>query len=336
MSERVNFAFVGDLHIHEYQSLGRDDRGFPRRLKDIDKALASIVNDCDKNEVDTIYLSGDVFHHRDTIDTNSIVVFNRFVQRATEKNISISIVAGNHDVNSKTNVIWAQGYPELSLFTEATLMRRKFVDILLVPHAESIDGVEEAYQMHSKDRPILAFVHKGILQASKHFGFNETTSIDMRTFPVKDVYAGHWHNAYKGEGYEFIGTPWATKFDETHEKRFIIFEVSENGISKKYVPVVTPELIECSVEDYKNLYSDKEKYPYVKVKGTEDDLMFLESGHGVILSAIRKNDFCLSSINTSSSGMANEFIHEYVKNLDVSENARKVIISNCNRIMKEV
>ena len=71
-----------------------------------EKALDKVVEICEKNEIDEVYVGGDIFHSEQATSFECVILFQNFCRKLESLGIKVFILAGNHDLpgHSTANV----------------------------------------------------------------------------------------------------------------------------------------------------------------------------------------------------------------------------------------
>ncbi|MGQ4892599.1 MAG: metallophosphoesterase family protein [Candidatus Njordarchaeia archaeon] len=95
-SEKIKILHTADFHIGAtYRTLkGRNIEEI--RRNDIRKNLEKIIEDAQREKVDIVLISGDIFH-RVNPAPNDFVFFSEQIGKLTKNGIKVIVIAGNHD-----------------------------------------------------------------------------------------------------------------------------------------------------------------------------------------------------------------------------------------------
>jgi exonuclease SbcD len=119
---------VGDVHLGKSLSIGKPGIGaeLNSRILDCMDLLNWVLSVAKNKEVKRIIFTGDIFHEPKP-DYRQVVLFIGFLKRCESENISIDIVAGNHDIKrsgqtytSVLDVITTAKLPTVNVYKEIT------------------------------------------------------------------------------------------------------------------------------------------------------------------------------------------------------------------------
>ena len=276
---------IGDTHIWTYPKFGLNSNGYPRRLNDIEKGLNKISEIIRHEGVEWVVFLGDVFEHRDHVDTLSLCVFLRFIQ-SLPKECKVFVLKGNHDSFSKfEGESWIHYFPEItpmSYITEDTWnLEHRFEDFYLfgIPYSDSVETVQKnidniVSRIDELDiQKSLTVAHIGISEVASLYGYQ-----DSKTFPQKElskirgyIRLGHYHDRTElDKNMMYVGTPWQTTFGELNQARGV--DIYDTEIDKwSFYQIDIPSLITCDAEDFE---TRKATYPdgYFRVVGSPDEV----------------------------------------------------------------
>ena len=97
----MRLAF-SDLHFHKYKQFNQDNR----RIHSMQDFLRYLFKLADKNGIDTIYFSGDMFNNMEIVYTEAITYIFSTVKCLFDQypNITIIAISGNHDHATRNTI----------------------------------------------------------------------------------------------------------------------------------------------------------------------------------------------------------------------------------------
>jgi DNA repair exonuclease SbcCD nuclease subunit len=191
-------AICSDIHFHS-------NRGATKQIAEdeIFDVFNQIVNYCVKNNIDYLYVLGDLFHIRGKI---TVSIFNRvydLFREITSKGIKIGLLSGNHDQvfseDEKTTSIYS-----LQEITGVTLINWKnfqhgkcnFVGIPYVnTKKEFSDSLEKMKPYLKEDMINVLFTH-GVVSGAmigSGYSFSKSTGVDSGLGMYSRMCVGHIH-----------------------------------------------------------------------------------------------------------------------------------------------
>tara|TARA_Y100000310_G_C20702715_1_gene831518 strand:- start:11116 stop:12165 length:1050 start_codon:yes stop_codon:yes gene_type:complete len=212
-----------------------------------------------KNKITRLFVLGDVFDSRTTINTNvHNVVYDLF--DITLKDFDVYVIIGNHDIyyNSTLDV---NSLKFLNKFDNVTLIDRpKVIDvndkkILMMPWLTDETKIVDILDEH---RDCGAEVMMGHFDITG-FSFNKYTTSkngipsDIFLNRFKTIFSGHFHTRTKRKigdtEFIYVGTPYQlTQADCDEERGFLIYNVRtqekkffSNDVSTKFINIEYPE-----------------------------------------------------------------------------------------------
>lgn len=230
-----------------------------------------------ENEIDTVFMLGDLFDNRSSIN---VKVKNEVLRifRDVLKNFKIHILVGNHDsyftstidVNS---IKFLDSLPNVTVVEKITLVEVYGKKVTLVPWIVDQTHFIHEFKKFSAD---VCFGHFNI----SGFNFNKykvsEDGLPSKLFgnKCKKVFSGHFHtrSSQKHYGTEiiYVGSPYQiTRHDIDEERGFLILDMEtleheyvNNQASMKYIVVKYPEKvaksrIEGNIVDVHIEYNEK-------------------------------------------------------------------------------
>lgn len=274
---------IGDTHIWTYPKFGLDPSGYPRRLKEIDNGLNQILGMVITLKIDMVVFLGDVFEHRDHVDTLSLCVFLKFINNLPD-HVEVLILKGNHDSFSKfDDKSWIVDFPRIRpiLNTQAysvKLFHCRGLNVFGIPYSDDVNQVKDNIDticslIKDDGSKYLTVAHIGVAEIASLNGYN-----DNKAFPQKEleripgyVRIGHYHDrAELTDRMMYVGTPWQTTFGEINQIRGVdVYDTEEDRWN--FYQVDIPPLITCSVEDFDRL---KALHPdaHFRIEGSPDEI----------------------------------------------------------------
>ena len=205
-------AITSDLHF-----------GVPGRLTDILWACRVTREYCRTVGVDTVFVLGDLFHDRRSLDIEVLSHVSKFLKETAEEYHQKWIVfPGNHDmflrhsweINSLTSLC-----KHLTVIEDVKIVQvdnTRFWILPFIAYEKSYMRVLQAIKPHIQQGDNL-LTHIGICGATMNtcFLLQNWNVINFEKFAFNKIYTGHFHNKQQiGENVWYPGSPIPFKFDE--------------------------------------------------------------------------------------------------------------------------
>lgn len=205
-------AITSDLHF-----------GVSGRLNDILWACRTIREYCKVVGIDTIFVLGDLFHDRRSLDIEVLSSVTKFLQETEEEyNQQWIVFPGNHDmflrhsweINSLTPLC-----KHLTVIDDVKIVKiddTRFWVLPFITYEKSYMRVLKAIRPNLEEGDNL-LTHIGICGATMNtcFLLQNWNIINFNKYPFNRIYAGHFHNKQQiGENVWYPGSPIPFKFDE--------------------------------------------------------------------------------------------------------------------------
>lgn len=253
--------FVADIHF-----------GVGNRLNDILWAMKSVREYAKNNQVEHVFILGDLFHDRVkiTIDVGC-AVYDFFKETKDIYGQQWHALLGNHDIFMRNS--WEINSNKflsdvLNVFNDVSLIKIESQRFWIVPfiHFEDVymKLMNEIYKQHQPGDVLLT--HVGVHNATLNecFLIKHWSVVDFTNSPFDRIFAGHFHcHQQVGTNMWYVGSPIPFKFDEgvvahgfiefdlnTRDHKFIdIFKTSTIPNPPPDFPTITDE----SLDDIESL-----------------------------------------------------------------------------------
>jgi exonuclease SbcD len=281
-------AIVGDLHLGKGISIGKPGTGnsFNSRIADQIRLLNYVLSTCIQKDVQSIILTGDIFDNTKP-DYKLVTFFINFLNDCCSHNISVHIIAGNHDLkrtgghySSVLDIISSANIPDVIVYKTTKTILMDGLGITLLPYkdrnylgclsnTEAIDKIsshliyEQAAIPNNWDSILVGHL---AIEGSIYFGgeYDDVSSellCPLKMFEKYNyVFMGHIHTPqqFKSKAHvEHVGSLDISDFGEIDQKKnFIIFN-SKSKIERINLP--TRPLRKISIE----VPEDKEPTKFV-------------------------------------------------------------------------
>ena len=258
------------------------------RLFNILNGLCDMRDYCSENNIKECLFSGDLFHHRATIDVSVFNTMYKVLSSFGSVDITIHAIAGNHDdvdnsltpstsLHSLNNVIHVIETPEKFVLSDGT-------EVVAIPYSKdkqfTLNSMESLRKQCIEPNSAILLCHLGISGGAVGSGMyimnDEYTLQDLMYDKWKYVVAGHYHLGQLLEDNVFYcGTPVQCNFgDERHDGNYNGFVVIDT--SKRY----NIQFVGIEAPRFKTFSSAKElekvdkeflQNNYIRVKSSAQD-----------------------------------------------------------------
>lgn len=186
----------------------------------------------DKRGIDTIFHLGDCFDRRKYINFNSLKNCREyFFDQAQSRNITISMIVGNHDTFFKnTNDVNSPGlllndYTNIATYNRPYTVNVDGTSILLMPWI-CTDNYQECMEAISDTDADVCFAHLELAGYQMWAGQESHDGFDPALFKkFKLVCSGHFHHRQSKGNVTYLGNPYEMFWQDYNDRRgFHIFD----------------------------------------------------------------------------------------------------------------
>lgn len=191
-------AVCSDIHFYS-------GNGNTKQVKEdeVFNVFNQITDSCIENEIEHLYILGDLFHVRGKIAVSTFNRVHDLFKEVTTKGLKIGLLSGNHDQchneDEKTTSIYSlQGIAGVSLINWKNFQHGNcnFVGIpYLNTKKEFSDSLEKMKQYLKEGMINILFTH-GVVSGSmigSGYSFSKSTGVDSGLGMFAQVWAGHVH-----------------------------------------------------------------------------------------------------------------------------------------------
>jgi len=212
----------------------------------------------DEHNIDTVIHLGDLVDRRKYINFVTLRhLRNNFMDELEKRDITMHIIAGNHDVPYKnSNEINAMNelfdkYDNVNIYWEPETIQIDGTDICLMPWINNANYANAITHMNETPAQIL-MGHLEIAGCLMMRGLSNEHGMDIDTFDKFDmVMSGHFHTKSVTNNIHYLGTPYQITWSDYKEvKGFYIFDTNTRNL----------EFIENPHENFFKVYYDDIPY----------------------------------------------------------------------------
>jgi len=254
--------------------------GCNSRFHVIAKAFRNAVDYAEDNYCESIFILGDVFHDRGSIE---IPVYNGVYQlfrEATERGIGLVVYPGNHDtvdlramhVNKHLHSLFS--FERIATICEnPTVVQTAYFPVAIIPYSHSSREVvavaERLLSKMSGDIKMLMMHHSvnGAITGPHEWVMPHRLDVDLLPEAYTHIWSGHYHCHQQVKRLWYVGAPVHHDFGErTYTPGFV--HVLPDGTWKHIENDYSPRFKLLETNDVKELNSiDANNYVSVKWKG---------------------------------------------------------------------
>lgn len=239
---------TGDIHF-----------GYPNRLQDILWAMQTISKYAEVNEIDTIFVVGDLFHDRVSTNIEVMNAVYKFFSETVLKDQHWIVFPGNHDMFQRNS--W-----EINSLTQigdvATVVKdTKLIKIddhrfFILPfiHYEAVymKALRELEKQHQEGDVLLTHIGVNNAILNECFLIKNWSSVQFEDSKFDLVFAGHFHCHQQVEGRGNVwypGSPIPYNFAEGSVPHgFIEYDLESREV--KFIEIFDLGLVEGCPADY--------------------------------------------------------------------------------------
>lgn len=319
----MKIGLIADTHI-------RETKNFTNYFNLLKSTLNYFIELCYEKKVEKVYILGDFFHTKNTIDTEALIsVAFDFIEKL-EKNFKIVILVGNHDSIYKEhdiNLVRIFRKNNIKVIEQVSQHKYEKENHIFVPYytGEMLEEKLSSIKL-DKQKTNYLFGHFGINDFFyKLYNKTNEEKIDSnyKLFSqVKYAFLGHIHAYQQKDNVISISSPMQhRKGDEEYDHGFVFLDTEKEQF----------EFVE-------NIYSPKFKTLYLNKTNWNEILNSTNTFLNIILSKkvnIRELNELKKELEKKNNIV--EFTNEYLKNNIVSSNLEigKMTKVSPGRIIKE-
>ena len=342
--------FSADIHFHNWSDFATiNSDGINSRLADILRVFDQMVAEAKKQDCSHMYLIGDIFHSRTTLDTDLVAVVSKKFQEVSDEGIEISILLGNHDISASNKDI-----NMLSIF-------KKYCKIIEKPCKHNFTDTCEFYnlpyiadkielQKHIRRLKELAkdsdcnkilLSHNGLSLASigpTEFKIEDPVSVNDLGPELFDLCLfGHYHKPQQlADNVFYVGSPIQHNFGERNDtKSFWI--VDTNTMQYELIKTDAPRFVQCSPE---KAIEEKAKGNYVQIEVKDkEEAVFLEKNPELksfnVIDSVKTEEESKSRMTLEKNTKITDAAEAYIQYKEVEELDHEILLKIAVEALEE-
>lgn len=332
-----------DPHFANRTSFGKIETNseFPgcnSRFNVIAKAFRRAVEYALKHTCESIFILGDVFHDRGTID---IPVYNAVYQlfkEATGKGIRLVVYPGNHDfvdmraMHSDKHLHSLFTYEKIAnIYDKPTVVETAYFPVALIPFSNSsrevVASAEQLVKIMSGDIKMLMLHHSvdGAVTGPHEWVMPHKLEVEQLPLEYSHIWSGHYHFHQRVKSLWYVGAPVHHDFGErTYTPGFIhihpdgAWEQIENTESPRFQVIETcdPNILKTiDPKDYTSIRWDGNYNEVQEIKSDLTDNCIIEAVHNKVAAKTRTDIETTDPVET----MIGKYAHATANIKDPSE-----------------
>lgn len=229
------------------------------RREDLRETFGNILSMANKEKVDILLISGDLFDNLRVMKTTLDYIRKKLEEI---KHIKVFIAPGNHDPNNEKSfynmINWPSNVHIFSNDMECIFLEDLNAFIYGRAFSKPYEKESLLKDFSAKFKVDKSFINIMVLHgdiAVQESGneYNPITEEDMGNTSMDYIALGHRHsfsgiNRTKGTYYAYCGNPEGRGFDETGDKGIIIGEVGSSYVDLNFIPLCKRKYISLEVD----------------------------------------------------------------------------------------
>ena len=240
----MKFVHIADLHLDTpFTSLSeKGNLGKIRRLEQRN-ALKKVIEYCKENEVDYLFIAGDLYEQNYVKKTSIDYINNLFKEI---ENTKIFIAPGNHDPYLKNSIYATYTFSKnVHIFKEEFLEKYEDNNINLYGAAFTEFYKEkislENVELKEDEKPNILLLHLDLNGTKDAEGFSYCLVAEgtLRALNFDYIALGHIHksNFEKNGNILYPGSLISLGFDELGEHGMIVGEIKDGSLTTDFIPI---------------------------------------------------------------------------------------------------
>ena len=303
------------------------------------KLFKSIIDDCERRNITTIFHLGDWFDDRKNLNITTLDVSKTIAHLL--KNLEVNIIIGNHDTYYKdrtlpSSLLFYEKHENINVFFEPT----QYEDILLVPWNTLTHDI-----LGHGGKYMFGHLEINTFNTNDSYCFSKSV-FNPDNFKKFDlVLSGHFHTPSKKNNIQYIGSPFHQTFNDVGSTRgYYIFDDGEIEFipfndSPKFVVMTTESDINKNIIEGNII-----KLKFLKDYGTSENSAIISSiqQHNPLQLHSDFSNITISNKDVVQEEVENlklknhrEIFYEYIDSIAIPEHLkRSTLKALINQILK--
>jgi len=247
---------TADVHLHPFPAFSSLENNVNTRLLRTMDVLEQLVTYANDNNITNIFIIGDLFHKRGTIDVITYELIANYFY--TNKNINFCLLAGNHDqatMDDTYTSLRPLQYSNVHVITSQCKESLNNKSILFVPYRPDHEEITKSIQNDSADYLFGHFAVAGAKIINTDFVLSTGAKLSRAYEQYSAILLGHYHTPQylsKKHSALYVGSPLHHTFhDEGQQKSFVELDLESGGLVR--VDTKYPRFIRVNVSSNEQL-----------------------------------------------------------------------------------
>lgn len=227
----MKILVLGDLHAGEKD-------GSLLMMEHQLKILSDVIEYIQENNIERVFLTGDVFDVRKATNTNVLSQWKeRFYDVLYGLGVEVDIIVGNHDAMYKNTLTpntvheHLSWYKNINIYSTPTEVQIDGVDFLMLPWICK-ENEEKSFEKIKNSESQVVMAHPEIVGASMGGSVCEEGLALSEFDRFELVIAGHFHAKGVYQNVTYVGTPYElTWIDYGEDKGFHIYDTDDKSFT---------------------------------------------------------------------------------------------------------
>lgn len=245
LNENSKIALIADLHFNIFQ---KHNKFFYH----MEQMMDNFMELCKKDEVDAIFILGDMFDTKSSVNTEGLIKVNDIIHKLSQI-CPVVIIQGNHDlayfnqseISLPTNYKY---YENVIVVNEPSELKIKDFTFIFFPFTNNIENDLKAYtkKIDFEKNKVVLFSHFGVTSFKVHEYSNDNVNnaaaqIGLSTLDdFNKIFLGHYHGYQSKKNVTYVSSPLQSRHgDELSKHGFVVYDLATNShkfISNKVTP----------------------------------------------------------------------------------------------------
>jgi DNA repair exonuclease SbcCD nuclease subunit len=246
LTNKSKIAMIADMHFNIFQ---KNNKFFYH----MEAMMQNFMDICIKEQVDAIFILGDIFDTKNTVNTDGLIKVNNMFN-AMSRICPVVLLPGNHDLayfnQSEINLPANYRYYENIIVVDTPMeYKTKDYHFIFLPFyndiSDKLKGIMKLCDFEK--RKVNLFSHFGVTTFKVHEyaggSINDAPVSNTSLKKFNKVYLGHYHGYQSNKNITYVSSPLQSKHgDELSSHGFVIYDMATN--THKFIDnEITPKFI---------------------------------------------------------------------------------------------
>ena len=250
----MKFMFIGDLQSHAWKNYPEtDEKGVNLRLLDTSNELNRLCKLAVRNSVECVFVLGDIFEARNTLDITVLNQVYRAFMTFKESNIRVILLVGNHD---RTGVGNEHALEVFKPFCEVVDIPTTFPfiggDVVAIPFHPNPKVISRAIKETVTEETKILLLHCAVKSLVMPNGRLWGDGISLEDIPKHVIcLLGHYHKYAElrtGKVYYLGSMIQVDKSDAGNPKYFVVYDSSVKDRPLRFFQTKGPKFVAIDID----------------------------------------------------------------------------------------